>query len=280
MKSLVLGSSGQIGSELVEYLSEMGDKVILHDIIRSPEDDLRIIAQKNENLINNIHEADFIYFLAFDVGGSRYLKQYQNTYEFISNNIRIMQNTFEVLKWMKKPFIFASSQMSNMCSSPYGVLKSIGESYTKALGGLVVKFWNVYGYERDLNKSHVITDLILKGLKEGAIHVQSDGKESRQFLYSLDASRALKIVADNYDKISRNDELHITSFEWLTIAQLAIAISKKLGNLPISFAPDRDVIQDGYHNEPNRYILDFWQPEISLEQGIQILTDKYAKLYK
>ena len=35
--------------------------------------------------------------------------------------------------------------MSNMTHSPYGILKSIGETYTRALKGLIVKFWNVYG---------------------------------------------------------------------------------------------------------------------------------------
>ena len=55
--------------------------------------------------------------------------------------------------------------MSNMSYSPYGLLKNIGEKYTEILGGLVVKFLNVYGIEKDLKKSHVITDFILMSLK-------------------------------------------------------------------------------------------------------------------
>ena len=46
--------------------------------------------------------SDFIFFLAFDVGGSRYLKKYQNTFDFISNNMRIMENTFSILKKERK----------------------------------------------------------------------------------------------------------------------------------------------------------------------------------
>ena len=30
---------------------------------------------------------------------------------------------------------------------------------------LYVKFWNVYGIEKDLNKAHVITDFVLMALK-------------------------------------------------------------------------------------------------------------------
>ena len=41
---------------------------------------------ENKNLISKVKKCDFIFFLAFDVGGSRYLKKYQNTYIwFISN---------------------------------------------------------------------------------------------------------------------------------------------------------------------------------------------------
>jgi nucleoside-diphosphate-sugar epimerase len=76
-----------------------------------------------------------------------------------------MRNVFDVLERYKKPFVFASSQMSNMSYSPYGLAKAVGESYTKTLGGLVVKFWNVYGVEHDLDKSHVITDFIIKAKK-------------------------------------------------------------------------------------------------------------------
>ena len=63
--------------------------------------------------------------------------------------MRIMSNTFELINKFKKPFIFASSQMSEMGYSSYGMLKALGEKITKVLGGLVVRFWNVYGYETD-----------------------------------------------------------------------------------------------------------------------------------
>ena len=59
-----------------------------------------------------------------------------------------MSNTFNLLKKYNKKFIFASSQMSNMDFSSYGVLKKIGEDITKSLNCLYVKFWNVYGIEK------------------------------------------------------------------------------------------------------------------------------------
>ena len=152
-----------------------------------------------------------MYFLAFDVGGSTYLKKYQNTYEFVSNNIKIMNNVFDLLKESDKPFIFASSQMANMLDSNYGLLKAIGESYTRALDGLIVRFWNVYGYESSPEKSHVITDFIEMARNNGEIKMRTDGQEERQLLYGDDAAYCLHILANEYGNVDRDQTLHITS---------------------------------------------------------------------
>ena len=82
------------------------------------------------------------------MGGSRYLKKYQNTYDFLINNIFIIGNVFKLLKKHNKKFVFASSQMSNMDFSPYGTLKRLGENFTGSLNCLYVKFWNVYGMKK------------------------------------------------------------------------------------------------------------------------------------
>ena len=157
---LVLGSSGQIGSALADRIKKNGDKVIEFDLVRSPEEDLRI--HENSKLEQAVKDADFVFFLAFDVGGSRYLKTYQNTYDFVSNNIKIIDRTFDLIHKYRKPFIFASSQMANMSYSSYGLLKSIGEKVTEILGGVVVKFWNVYGLETDLEQNSRMSKIIFE----------------------------------------------------------------------------------------------------------------------
>ena len=141
MNTLVLGSNGQIGSELIRHMRSKNMLVQEFDIKRGPEEDLRI--PDNKILEKSLSQAHFVFFLAFDVCGSRYLKKYQHTFQFIDNNTRLMANAFGLLKKYNKRFIFASSQMSNMSYSPYGVLKNVGELYTKSLNGLLVKFWNV-----------------------------------------------------------------------------------------------------------------------------------------
>ena len=189
-KILVLGSEGQIGSHLIEYIEKKTNyKAIRFDILLRKNNDLRIY--NNKNLETKIKSCDFVFFLAFDVGGSKYLKKYQNSFNFLNNNILIMSNTFNLLKKYNKKFIFASSQMSNMDFSSYGVLKKIGEDITKSLNCLYVKFWNVYGVEKDKEKAHVITDFVLMALKDKKIKMLTSGRESREFLYADDCSDAL-----------------------------------------------------------------------------------------
>ena len=163
MRITILGSRGQIGAYLTEYLRKKGHQVTEFDKSNASWQDMTTIP--NSALRSVISQSDFVFFLAFDVGGSRYLKKYQHTFNFIDNNARMLAGTVEYLNEYKTPFVFASSQMSNMSYSPYGVMKRVGELYTKSLGGLIVKFWNVYGIERDMEKAHVITDLFIKDLK-------------------------------------------------------------------------------------------------------------------
>ena len=201
-KILILGSGGQIGSHLSIYL-EKKYKVLKFDVANDNSEDLRI--DYNVKFISLVKQSDFIFFLAFDVGGSRYLKKYQNSYNFLMNNISIMKNTFQVIKRFRKRFIFASSQMSNMSFSTYGVLKKIGEDITKSLGGISVRFWNVYGIEKDMEKSHVITDFILKAIKNNKINMLTNGNEKRDFLYADDCCHGLLIVMKKYQILKKQE---------------------------------------------------------------------------
>jgi nucleoside-diphosphate-sugar epimerase len=264
-KVLVLGSSGQVGAYLVKYLNKKGYQVMEFDIVRSNLEDLR--TPLNINLRKLLDDADFVFFLAFDVGGSRYLSKYQHTYQFVDNNVRLMSNTFELLKFYNKPFVFASSQMSNMTYSPYGVLKAIGEIYTKTLGGRIVKFWNVYGVEHDMEKSHVITDFIFKAKNNKIIDMMTDGQEEREFLYADDCCTALEAVMNNYDEFTSESELNITSFESTKIIDIANIIADYF-NATVQPSDKVDTVQMNKKNVADTLILDYWKPVTSIKEGI------------
>jgi nucleoside-diphosphate-sugar epimerase len=276
MKYAVLGSEGQIGAHLRDYLKNQGHEVVEFDIMIAPYEDLRI----DYAVDSFLGDVDFVFFLAFDVGGSQYLKSYQNTFPFIDNNVRIMTNTFRALKDMHKPFIFASSQMSNMHWSSYGALKSVGEHYCRTLSSPIVKFWNVYGIEKDPEKTHVITDFVKMAVRGNPIAMKTNGTEERQFLYADDCSEALYNLSKQYDKLSRLSEYHITSFEWVSVKHIAETISQFCDGVTIIPSIEEDTVQRDNRNEPNRFILTegIWKPKTSLTEGIRRIVEYETKL--
>ena len=270
MRVTILGSSGQIGSYLSKYLSRKGCIVREFDVLNGEHQDMTHIP--NTYLRNAIMESDFVFFLAFDVGGSHYLKKYQHTFKFINNNTRIMANVFGYLEDYQVPFVFASSQMSNMGYSPYGVMKRVGELYTKSLNGSIVKFWNVFGIEKDMEKAHVITDFIVKGFETGVIDMMTDGTEEREFLYAEDCCEALETIMGCYDQFTCDDELHITtgiSTSILEIAQIIQVLFRNIGKeVEVIPASSKDEVQKDARNLSDPYIERWWRPKTDIVDGI------------
>ena len=277
---LVLGSAGQIGSHLVNFLKKKNYNVSEFDIETNKKEDLRL--PNNSLLKKKIAEADYVFFLAFDVGGSRYLQKYQESYQFIKNNLDLMSKTFELLKKYNKKFLFASSQMSNMNYSNYGILKLIGEKISKTTNGLVVKFWNVYGLEKDISKSHVITDFILMAIKNKKIKMLTNGKESRDFLYADDCCEGLEIAMKKHTQfIKQGISIDIASGKEIKIINIAKIIKKifKKENIDIQIKAKKlkDLIQVNKRNKVNKYFLKFWKPKTSIQDGINSIVHHYIR---
>ena len=279
-KILILGSSGQIGFHLKEYLGKKNYKVFNFDIVDGKSNDLR--KKNNLKLIKLLKKSDYVFFLAFDVGGSRYLKKYQNSKNFIMNNMMIMTNTFDLLSKYKKPFLFASSQMSNMLYSNYGLLKLIGERITSTINGNFVKLWNVYGIENDRNKSHVITDFVIKAIKFKKIQMLTNGKESREFLYADDCCEALEIIMKKHNFFkTQKKELHLTNGIKTKIVDIAKIIKKNLSNknlkIKIISGKSKDNVQLNKNNKNNNFLKKYWKPKVSISAGINKIISHYLE---
>jgi len=278
MKILILGSKGQIGEHLFQYLKKKNYQVFGLDIVNSKSEDLRNNNLKFNNLIKKV---DFVFFLAFDVGGSVYLKNYQNSYNFLMNNTAIIKNVFEQLKKNKKNFIFASSQMSNMSYSSYGVLKKIGENFTSSLTGITVKFWNVFGIENDPSKTHVITDFILKGRNSNHVKMLTNGQEERDFMYAEDCCAALEFIMKKYRDFKFKKYIDLNTGKSTKIREVANIISElflREGKI-VKFIPakNKDGVQMNKKNKAERFLFKYWKPKFSLKQGITQVFNHYIK---
>lgn len=268
MKVLVLGSEGQIGKPLVNKLQEQGHEVRGWDKVNGDHQDL----SKPENysqLESDCSWADKVYFLAFEVGGSKFLESADKNFDYIQENTFLMAYVFEALRTTKTPFLFASSQMANMHHTNYGFLKDLGERYTRSLtNGWICRFWNVFGVEHCVEeKRHVITDFI-ESSKSGQIRMRTSGHEERQFLHVDDCNAALLQWLDGiWDDPTQYYD--ITSFRWDSIRDIAFIIAGLRGNCEVSGTTLEDKVQLGRKNPPSTYIKNFWKPELTLEQGIK-----------
>jgi nucleoside-diphosphate-sugar epimerase len=191
------------------------------------------------------------------------------------NNVAIMYNVFDILSKTNKPFLFTSSQMSEVPGSTYGLTKLLGEQISKSLNSVIVKLWNVYGYEPVSEKSHVISDFINQALETGRIEMLTDGKEQRQFLYARDCSECLYILSQRYNELPRDTEYHVTSFKWTSISEIAEAVSDTMPGITVVTGQCKDVIQSGNKIEPSNQILEYWKPSTDLDSGIKELIGRY-----
>ena len=248
--SLILGSEGFLGRALCRYL-EPHEKVIHYDLKLDPAQDLRSVKL-------DLTGVDRVYLLAWDVGGAKYIYNPATQEAQFEWNMKLIANTLPQLKGI--PFLFVSSQQANL-SNAYGVSKRMGEIWSKLLGGVIVRLWNIYGEtEPESERSHVVSDFVRQAKETGKIKMQTDGTESRQFVHTFDACQALYLAMTQQYK-----ELYdITSYEWVSIRQIADFISKETG---VEIIPG----QEAGRNFKTPYVgrMPDWTRTISLEDGIR-----------
>lgn len=261
-RHIVLGSEGFIGKYLVNYLKNQDQQVVGWDIKNG-------VAQDCSTANLSLNKEDVVYFLAWDVGGAKYLYREDTQLKQLNLNLKLMKNVFDQLERSKCSFIFISSQLAST-DSVYGTMKRLGELWTSQIGGCCLRLWNVYGaYEDFSDRSHVISDFIHQAQDYGKIEVITTGDERRQFIHIRDVCDAIKLVLKNGDK----NIYDITSFGWVDIKYAAkliadfMSVSVFLGNKKGS---TQDVTIKG--QLPN------WSPNISLEDGIKETISLFRKV--
>lgn len=280
---LILGSEGVVGKALCNYLDEINISYTRFDKLISNDQDLTNL-ENSSYLEECIKKTDLVFFLAFDVGGSKYLTN--DNFEMFDNNIVMIFNTYKIIKKYNKKSIFATSIMSNMTYNNYGLSKLIGERYSELLGGLCFKIWNCYGFE-DPNiygeKMHAIGDFICKAIKGKDIDMLTDGEEIRQYTYTKDFAKALYQVGVNYDEIlAKQNLIDISCFEWtklIDIANLIKEIVFEKTGIDVKVIPsDKKATLQKIVNYPEKDILKYWKPETKLKDGLSEIVDNYLKV--
>jgi nucleoside-diphosphate-sugar epimerase len=266
IKNLVIGSDGFIGKPLCEFLEkEKGEEVIRFDLKRGEKEDARFAKLP-------LDKVDRVYFLAWDVGGAKYLYDPNSQSFQLDWNLKLLSNVMPQLAESGKPFLFVSSQLAEEYDTVYGVTKRLGETWTRLIpAGVFIRQWNVYGpIEKKSERSHVVADFIYQAIRNGEIRMMTTGEERRQFIHIHDTCEAwYKALTENLKRIH-----DVTSFEWIQVIDIAKTIGKltgakvipgeKIGSTPMT---------------PIKGKIPGWFPKISLEEGLKKMVEDAKKIF-
>ena len=258
--NLVIGSEGFVGKPLCRFLEGLGEEVIRFDIKRSPDEDGRL-AQLD------LEKVDRVYFLAWDVGGAKYLYREDVQFVQLDWNLRLLLNIMKQLQAKGIRFLFTSSQLAEEYDTVYGVTKRLGEVWTHLLRGVRVRLWNVYGQtEQPSERSHVVGDFVYQAIKSGEIRMLTNGQEKRQFIHVDDVTEALHMaLSDGLQGV-----YDVTSFEWVKIIDVAKIIAEltgakvipgeKAGTTPIT---------------PMKGKVPNWLPQVTIREGLKKMINSF-----
>lgn len=214
--NIILGGEGLIGRSLCRELAAIGEPVVSYDL--KSGFDLR------KQVPENVPADAYVWFLAWDVGGAKYLLNPNNQTAILENNVRLASTMFHWLRDSALPFTFTSSQMAGYPDA-YGITKQLGEYWTNICpAGRFARLWNVYGVEPVSERSHAVTDFVAQALSEGTIQLLTKGGEERQFVTATDCARALISQRENQIR-----EADVASGEWVSILSIAREISALTG---------------------------------------------------
>lgn len=312
MKILVVGSSGFIGSNLVDKLQKLGHYVIGADIelprYSKPDEfhhsDFRIEAEAAKAFSPDIDEA---YCLACLMGGMGYIgDEEKHGYDIAIGSTQIVTNFIEFARMydVKKVFYSSSACVYNqnlqtdsnvvalkeytaIPASPdllYGWQKLYAEKMFEASGlnVRVARFHNVFGKwgSYDNGKEKAPAALIRKtcvAQDGGEVEVWGTGYQTRSFLHIDEALEGVeRLMGSNYAK-----PLNIGSDELVTINQLAEMVIEISGKkVIVKNVPGIVGVQGRNSDNELIYSTLGWRPTERVYEGLKKTYDWIDKQIK
>lgn len=264
---LVLGGDGFIGKFLVNHLVARGNYVESIDSKSDAAQDLRVLK------ISNLTEFDACFFLAWNVGGSKFLTEPSTWQAQFADNVALIHNIFPQLIRTSIPFLFVSSQLAGADESPYSLTKKLAEKYCATIiNCIVARQWNVYGsIEKFDIKSHVISDIVVQAIRTGEIQLITDGNEKRKFVHLEDTCRAYLQMIEG--KNEKNGKIYdVSSEKYVSILEVAEIVSKLTGaKIFRGQISGKTPAVSEYPTYPG------WNSIITLEDGIRNLISEYSR---
>ncbi|MFH0929178.1 MAG: NAD(P)-dependent oxidoreductase [Candidatus Aenigmatarchaeota archaeon] len=314
MRVCVTGGCGNIGSPLVEKLSDLGAEVlVIDDLSRG---NLKNI-YRDGNLLPNvkfvhadltkenvakthIKDQDVVVALAAYLAGIVELLKNQ-TFASYQNSLIDQYTMKAAAENGVKHIVFSSTACTYGKEAPlpakeenaggtydsmYGRTKHYSEflvkEYAKAYGmkATIFRFFNVYSGKEEFSlKSHVIPGLTYKALNEmDPFVIWGTGEQTRSFIHADDVVRGILL---GIEKSHNADPINLGTPEKVKIKDLAYKILEVCDFKPKKILFDTTK-PEGVHdrcadNTKAKKILG-WEPVVSLDDGLSRTIDDFKKL--
>lgn len=296
MKILVLGSSGFIGSNLVERKMKQGHKVVGVDIQEpkyiKPDYFLNLDLKESYtygqiDLLGPYY--DEVYQLAADMGGAGFIFTGENDAEVMYNSALINLNVANYAKKTKVGKLFYSSSVCAYSieqvrqripeeaiypanpDSNYGWEKIFSErlyqafAKNKGLNIRIARFNNCFGpystWSGGREKSPAA--ICRKAITQNPIEIWGDGKQVREFIYIDDLLDAIQVIMDS----NHTEPINIGPDESYTIDEMVRMVSDK----EIKHVPSNAVGLQVRLTDNTKIKSLGWKPKVSVPEGMKRL---------
>ncbi|MDD5010731.1 MAG: SDR family oxidoreductase [Phycisphaerae bacterium] len=307
--SLVTGGAGFIGSNMVRFLLDKGQKVrVLDNFETGKRENLEEVADRIELVEGDIRDkdtvekavssADVIYHLAALGSVPRSMKDPATTHDVNVNG------TFNVLMAARdakvRRIVFSSSSsVYGQCKvlpqhedlplcpiSPYGASKVIGEIYFRAfyetygVQSICLRYFNVFGLRQDPTSQYAaaIPLFVSALLRDKSPTIFDDGEQSRGFTYINNVMEANWLAANA--KETHGEAVNISTKNAVTVNTVVNTIRKLMGkeNIKPVYAPPRaGDIKHSLADVKKAKKLIGYEPFVSFDEGIAMAIDWYKE---
>ena len=256
-KILITGSSGFLGSHIVDTLEGLGHDVTLFDSVPSPykkSNQKEIIGNilSTDDIKKAVSDCDQIFHFAAQADIDPLSRSPKET---IETNVIGTQNLLEAAVRNKcKRFIFAStiyvySELGSFYRVSKQACEKIIEEYQRlySLPYTILRFGSLYGPRA--NKFNAVQNFLLSAIKNKKIIRNGDGDELREYIHVKDASRLAVLATKSQYK---NKHLIITGNQQIKVKNLLLMINEIFnGEIEIEYQVSNEALH--YEITPYNY---------------------------
>lgn len=141
----------------------------------------------------------------------------------------------------------------------------------------IIRIFNTYGPRMHPNDGRVVSNFIVQALQNKPITVYGDGTQTRSFQYIDDLIEGMVRMMDTPDEITGPVNLgNPSEFTILEMANLIIELTQSNSKIVYNPLPQDDPVQRKPDITLARKILNGWEPELPLREGL-LKTIEYFK---